>query len=423
MTHLLAPRLSRRALVGRLVHGACGVTLLDGLAAPVAAAERGGRDVRIVTLMMRGAMSHIDTFDPKPDRPEQGETRPIATATPGVQFGHHLPLLAARSEKLAVIRSLSTETGAHEQGQYLMRTSYPQLASIRHPALGAWLLHALGRRDGELPGYVLVGNGNDHPGSGFLDPGLAPVPVADPRSGLEHTRRPAYLSEKNFERRMRLADRIDREFRETHDGTQLEAYDQMIKEAKRLLGSVDLKAFDISSEPERVREAYGSGRFGLGCLLARRLVEAGVRCVEVEFDGWDMHRDIYDELPEKAGELDRGMAALLDDLADRGLQRQTLVILATEFGRSPRINDNAGRDHHPAVFSGVLAGAGIRGGVVHGGSDERGFAPDRDGVSVGEFNATIAAACGLDPAREFVAPNGRPFTIGNGGKPVAALLA
>ena len=205
---------------------------------------------------------------------------------------------------------------------------------------GSWLLHAAGPRSRDLPGFVLVGNGNEHPGPGFLDPKVTPVPVADPESGLENTDRPAYLSQQNFERRLALADRIDRDFRQRYAGPQIAAYDQLYKDAVRLLGSVDLEAFDIAREKEKTREQYGLSRIGQGCLLARRLVEAGVRCVEVEFGNWDMHRDLFDDMPEHAGQLDAALGGLLEDLDSRGLLDTTLVVLATEFGRSPGIMDS-----------------------------------------------------------------------------------
>ena len=415
--------LARRAFLGQAARAAFGITLLDGLAGRRATAAPAAGGTNVIYLMMRGAMSHIDTFDPKPGREEQGETKAIATKLPGVMFGEHLPLLAGLADRLAVIRSLTTETGAHEQGTYLMRTSYAQLNSIRHPAFGSWALHVLGKRSRDLPGYVLVGNGNEHPGCGFLDPAVTPVPLADPERGLENIARPAYLSQANFERRLSLAERIDGDFKRHYAGRQIEAYDQMYADAVRLMGSGDLAAFDISREDAATRERYGRSRLGQGCLLARRLVESGVRCVEVEMGGWDMHRDLWEELPEKVGELDTAMAALIEDLAARGLLGSTLVVLATEFGRSPKVNENAGRDHHPAVFSCVLAGAGVKPGMVHGASDAAGRLPDRDAVSVADFNATIAAACGMPWEKEFVAPNGRPFKIGNDGTPVAAVLA
>jgi len=417
--------LARREAFGHVARAALGVGLMPALARQLEAAAETSkvRCKNIIYLMMQGAMSHLDTFDPKPGREEQGETKTIPTKTPGIVFGQSLEKLAMLSDRMAVVRSLTTETGAHEQGQYLMRTSYAMLNSIRHPAFGAWAVHAMGRVSKDLPGYVLVGNGNNHPGPGFLDASLTPVPVADPMKGLENTKRPRYLSEENFHRRLALADRIDRDFKRRYAGQQLDAYNQLYKDAVRLMGSVDLQAFDLSQEKPAVRETYGDSKIGLGCLLARRLVEAGVRCVEVEFGGWDMHRDVFDEMDEKGSQLDRAMAALLSDLDQRGLLSSTLVVLATEFGRTPRINENAGRDHHPGVFSCVLAGAGVQGGAVYGTSDERGFRPAADAVSVADFNTTIAAACGLPYDKEFHAPNGRPFKIGGGGKPITAVLA
>jgi hypothetical protein len=417
-------RIARRGLLGTAARAAFGLSVLEGFTGRHAAAETPAvAGSSVIYLMMRGAMSHLDTFDPKPGREEQGETKSIATAIPGVRFGEHLPRLAGLADRLAVVRSLTTETGAHEQGTYLMRTSYPQLASVVHPAFGSWAVHVLGKRSRDLPGYVLVGNGNEHPGCGFLDPAVTPVPLADPERGLENVTRPTYLSSANFERRLALADRLDGDFRARYAGRQIEAYDRMVADAVRLMGSGDLAAFDIAREDEATRDRYGRSRLGQGCLLARRLVEGGVRCVEVEMNGWDMHRDLWEELPEKAGELDTALAALISDLEARGLLASTLVVLATEFGRTPKVNENAGRDHHPAVFSCVLAGAGVKRGVVHGASDAGGRSPDRDAASVGDFNATVAAACGLPWDREFVAPSGRPFRIGNEGRPIAAVLA
>jgi hypothetical protein len=417
--------LSRREVFGHVARATLGVGLLPTISRQLEAAATGTKPhaKNIIYLMMQGAMSHLDTFDPKPGREEQGETKTIPTKTPGIIFGQSLVKLASLSDRLAVVRSLTTETGAHEQGQYLMRTSYPMINSIRHPAFGSWAVHAMGKISKDLPSYVLVGNGNDHPGAGFLDPSLTPVPVADPMKGLENTKRPQYLSEENFDRRLALADRIDRDFKQQYAGRQLDAYNQLYKDAVRLMGSVDLQAFDIAQEKPEVREQYGDSRVGLGCLLARRLVESGVRCVEVEFGGWDMHRDVFEEMDEKGSQLDRAMGTLLEDLEQRGLLASTLVVLATEFGRTPRINENAGRDHHPGVFSCVLAGAGVQGGAVYGQSDESGFRPDKDPVSVADFNTTIAAACGLPYDKEFHAPNGRPFKIGGGGKPITAVLA
>lgn len=414
---------SRRKLFAQATAGLLGVQMLSEWELPALAAAPSAKAKQVIMLMMRGAMSHIDTFDPKPGREVQGETETIKTKTSGVLFGKSLPGLAALSEELAVIRSMTTETGDHEQGTYLMRTAYKRLNSISHPSLGAWFLHALGKISKDLPGNVLVGNGNEHPNAGFLESTVIPVPIGDPAKGLENIKSPSYLSDINFKRRLTLAARVDRDFREKFSGTEVDTYNEMYREAVRLMGSKELAAFDITQESEKTRETYGKDRFGAGCLLARRLIQGGVRFVEVEFGSWDMHQQIFTEIPERAGQLDQAMSALLTDLKEQGLLKTTLVVLATEFGRTPTINENSGRDHHPGVFSCVLAGAGIRGGQVYGSSDKDGRGVEDDSVTVADFNTTIAKAAGIATDKEYIAPNGRPFKIGGGGEAIEKVLA
>ncbi len=414
---------SRRKLFAHASAGLLGVKLLSHWEQSVQAAAPSAKAKQVIVLMMRGAMSHIDTFDPKPGTEVQGETETIKTKTPGMIFGKSLSKLAELSEELAVIRSLTTETGDHQQGTYFMRTAYKKLNSISHPGLGAWLLHAMGSISKDLPGNVLVGNGNEHPNSGFLESSTIPVPIGDPAKGLENIQSPSYLSDTNFKRRLGLAARIDKDFRAKYSGTDVSTYNEMYREAVRLMGSKELTAFDINKETQEVKDAYGTYRFGQGCLLARRLIQHGVRFVEVEFGTWDMHQQIFNELPERAGQLDQSMSALLKDLKEQGLLKSTMVVLATEFGRTPTINENAGRDHHPGVFSCVLAGAGIRGGQVYGSSDKEGRGVQDDSVSVSDFNTTIAKAAGIDTDKEHHAPNGRPFKIGGGGEAIEKVLA
>jgi hypothetical protein len=421
----LDAKLLRRQVLARIAHGALGVMAVDILRPSVAmATPQRSAVANIITLFTGGGMSHIDTFDPKPGREEQGPTGVIRTSTPGIVFGAGLEQLAGMADRLAVLRAVTTQTGAHEPAAYLMRTGYEAINSIRHPSIGSWALTATGHR-GALPGFVLVGNANTHPGCGFLDPSFSPVPVADASSGIAYSKRPFHLPEPALLKRWAIAERIDRKFKAKHRDRQVDAYDRMYAEAVRLLGSPDLEAFEISREPAAVRERYGNTPQAQACLLARRLVESGVKVVDIDIDGWDMHRDMYQakQLPDKVATLDRALATLLDDLSDRGLLESTLVVLATEFGRTPKINENGGRDHHPAVFSCVLAGAGVKGGAVYGASDERGHLPDDGAISVADFNTTVAAAAGLPYEKEFHAPNGRPFKIGGGGKPVREVLA
>lgn len=415
--------LNRRRFFAQSAAGLLGVRLLGALEEGARAAQGSNRGRQLILLTMRGAMSHIDTFDPKPNRETQGATKAIATKIPGVQFGETIPKLAGIADRLAVVRSLSTETGDHEQGTYLLRTGYKKLNSIQHPSMAAWTVLASGPISQTLPPNVLVGNGNEHPNAGFLDPKLLPVPVADPNRGLENIKSPAYLSDDNFKRRLLLARKMDAEFQNKYEGSEMEAYNELYRQAVKFMGSKDLAAFDIKTEPEATLTAYGAHRFGQGCLLARRLIQSGVRCVEVEFDGWDMHQNIFTDLPQRAGQLDQAFSQLILDLEKTGLLKSTLVVLQTEFGRTPTINQNVGRDHHPGAFSCLLAGAGINGGQVYGKSDEDARTVAEDHVSIEDFNTTIAKALGIDTDKDHIAPNGRPFKIGGGGKPIAKLLA
>lgn len=422
--NLLDHPLERRNFLAQSAAMLLGVHALPWMDSAIQGANpSSGKPKQLLLLTMRGAMSHLDTFDPKPGREVQGSTEAIATKIAGVKFGQALPKLAAMADRLAVIRSMSTETGDHEQGTYLMRTGYKKINSIQHPGLAAWTTMSLGPVSKTLPPSVLVGNGNEHPNAGFLDPKYLPVPVADANRGLENIKSPDYLSEDNFKRRLLLARKFDTTFQNKFEGAELEAYNELYRQAVKFMGSKDLDAFDIKKEPEKVLQAYGANRFGQGCLLARRLLQEGVRCVEVEFDGWDMHQQIFTDMPVKGGQLDQAFSQLLDDLQSTGLLSTTVVALQTEFGRTPKINDNSGRDHHPGAFSFVLAGAGIKSGVIHGSTDEDGLAVDSDHVSIADFNTTLATALGIDTNQEHFSPNGRPFKIGGGGKAIRAVLA
>ncbi len=389
------------------------------LAAPTGAAKN------VIYLRMTGAMTHIDTFDPKPGKPEGGETKPIQTATPGIQIGEHLPLLAKQTAEMAIVRSLTTSTADHQQASYLLQTSYREIASIRHPAMGAFANNLLGLRKKSLPDYIVVGGANKHPGAGYLEAEYTPVPIGDPNLGLQNTKPPKYLTDQAFDKRMQLIDQFSAGFRKKFPQKQVEAYQEFYRQANDLMDSADLKVFDLAQEKQDVRDKYGKDRFGQGCLLARRLVEKDVRWIEVSFGNWDMHDNIYEDnaLPARTAVLDQGLSTLLTELKEKGLLAHTLVVLATEFGRSPKINERVGRDHHPGAFSSVLAGAGIKGGSVYGQSDEKGFRPEKDGCTITDFNATIAQAMGLPLKKEITSKNGRPFKVAGEGKPLAAILA
>ncbi len=331
--------------------------------------------------------------------------------------------LSTLADKIAIVRSLTTTTGAHEQGKYIMHTSYKLLNSIRHPALGAWAAHILPpKKNGDLPEQRARRKLGGPSRAGFLPAAIAPVPVSNPAEGLQNTQSPSYLTDNQFKKRMSLARDFDEAFQRRYQSDDVQAYNETYREAVKLMASSELKVFDIKEEKEEIRKAYGENSIGQGCLLARRLVQKGVRFVEVEYGSWDHHQDIYNRIPDMIGRLDMALSSLIRDLDSKGLLSQTLIVLATEFGRTPTINENSGRDHHPGVFSGLLCGAGIQGGAVYGASDAKGFAADTDAVSVEDFNATIAKAMGLPLNKEYFAPNGRPFRICNDGKPIDKLL-
>jgi len=417
----------RRRFLSSAAFASLGVSLFPRLDNAVVAAEKSspGKAKRIIYLFMAGGMSHIDTFDLKPGHENQGSTKGIATSVTGCQISQHLPVLASQFDKMAVIRSMNTQTGDHEAGEYLMRTSYETIATERHPSIGPWMQKLLGRKSKSLPDTVMISPSGQHPGPGFFDPSMSPLPIADPNRGLENTKPPAYLTDKSFDKRIELINRFDGKFQKKYRDHGVRTYTDLYTEATALLASDELVAFDLNKEKNEDRDRYGRDAFGQGCLLARRLIENNVRCVEVTCGGWDMHTAIFNEntLPARAAMMDKAVGNLLKDLSERGLLQDTLIVLTTEFGRSPAINYNVGRDHHPAAFSSMLAGAGVRGGQFYGASDAAGFGVDKDGVSPADFNATIAKLLGLSLEEIVISPTGRPFKVANEGKPISAILS
>ncbi|MCB1209412.1 MAG: DUF1501 domain-containing protein [Verrucomicrobiales bacterium] len=378
----------------------------------------------VIYLYMNGGMSHMDTFDPKPAQKDlMGLTETIDTNVDDIKLSNNLPLLARQADKLSIIRSMASTQGAHEQGNYYMHTSYTLRSSIRHPSMGAWLQKFQDRGNPTLPGTVMIGNESRHPGAGFFESRFSPLMISDPAGGISNVRMSSWFTEERFNDRLDTARKLDRHFAETYDLKNVRAYNDMYTDAVKMMKSEELKAFDIDAEPAALREKYGSDRFGQGCLLARRLVEHGVRFVEVSFGSWDTHNANFTRVPELCEELDAAMSTLLQDLESRGMLNDTLIVLATEFGRTPAINQNDGRDHHPAGFSCVMAGGGIKGGHIHGSTDEQGDKAVQDVVTVPDLNATIGFALGLPLDNVIYSPSKRPFTVADKGKPLDHLFA
>ena len=418
--------LSRRGFLSHTAGGLLGVSLLPSLAPTSLFAQTRNTNAKankVIYLYMSGGMSHMDTFDPKPGTDEQGPVQAIDTNVDGIQVSEYLPSLARQMDKMAVVRSLSSTQGAHEQGQYFMHSSYTPRGTIQHPGLGAWMHRLDGRKNNTLPASVRIGGSSRGSGSGFLESKFAPLVINNPKDGLKNSKRRKEMSEKEFNDRLLLANAFDEEFHRRYNHKKVRAYTDMYEDAIRLMKSEDLKAFDIGKESKEIRDEYGDNSFGQGCLLARRLIENDVRFVEVSLGGWDTHNNNFDSVSRRAGTLDQAMAALLSDLERRGLLEETLVVLATEFGRTPRINQNDGRDHFPKAFSGVLAGGGIKGGQAYGVTDETSSNVMDERVSVPDFNATIAHALGLPLDEVVYSPSKRPFTVAHKGRPVMDLLA
>ncbi len=377
---------------------------------------------RVIYLYMNGGMSHLDTFDVKPGMDTMGPTKAINTSADGVQMSEYLPRLAKQAHHLCLINSMLSASGAHQQANYLMHTSYAMRGTIKHPALGAWLLTFQDRANPTLPGSVVIGGDSRHPGAGFMKGKYAPLLINNPARGLQNVS--SRFGEQDFNFRYGLSQDLAQGFRERYDQVKaVRSYSEMYDDAVTLMRSTDLTAFDLTKEPESVRKSYGESNFGQGCLLARRLVENDVRFVEVTLGSWDTHTSNFVRVPQLCDQLDQGFSALIRDLDQRGLLHDTLVVLTSEFGRTPRINQNVGRDHYPQAFSGVMAGGGIRGGLRYGKSDETGENVVEDAMSIFDFNATIAYALGLPLDHVLYSPSKRPFTVASKGKPHVNLFA
>ena len=377
---------------------------------------------QLIYLYMEGGMSHLDTFDLKTGHENQGSTQPINTNVDGIRVSSHLPNLARHADKLCIVNSLTSTAGDHEKGNYFMHTSYQQRATIRHPGIGSWYHKLKGKLNPTLPASVFVGRESRFHGSGgFFEPEFEPLAINEPQSGLKYAR--SLVEKSRFERRINLANDIDAEFLKRYHSKPIRAYGHMYADAVRLMDSPDLAAFDIHREDEKTKSRYGSEPFGQGCLLARRLIERNVRSVEVSFGGWDTHQNNFTSLPELCHTMDQAVAALLDDLERVGKLNDTVVVLTTEFGRTPQINQNVGRDHYPQAFTSVLAGGGFKGGYIHGKTSDGAEEVVEGSMTIPDFNATIAYALGIPVDYVLYSPTVRPFTVAHKGKPQLGLLS
>jgi hypothetical protein len=408
-----------------------------------ALAQNPHRRRHCVLLWMTGGPSQTDTFDMKPGHANGGPFQEIATSVPGLRFSEHLPKLAAHADHLSVIRSLSTREGDHGRGAYLMRTGHMPDGAIRFPTLGSLLSKELRDEEGSVPHFVSIAPFRGVNAAafepGFLGPRFAPLVVnaARPQQqplqpgdgfaelGLDDLVTPEGVEQSRNDGRLALLQSAQQEFLSKHRSGSPVAHNTVLERALRLIHSRAADAFDLSQESAAVRETYGRGTFGQGCLMARRLIEVGVPFVEVslgDFGRWDTHNDNFNMVRGLSAELDAGWSSLMSDLKDRGLLESTTIVWMGEFGRTPRINGGAGRDHFPNAWSAVLAGGGIKGGQAYGRTSADGMTVEEGRMDVGDLLATVCAALGVNPEQRNVSEVGRPIRIAEG-KPVRDVLS
>jgi hypothetical protein len=406
-----------------------------------------------ILLWMNGGPSQIDTFDPKPGHVNGGSFRPIATSVPGIQISEHLPRLARMAQDLAIIRSMSSREADHGRATYQMRTGYLPTGPVQYPTLGSLFSRELERPGAELPNFVSIA---PYPffspaayGPGFLGPQYAPMVLGDDQQPLipipgsqpanyEDGLRvpdldlPAGVSVQRAANRAELLNEMEHDFIASRPGLPAQSHRGAYQRAVTLMRSAATRAFDLDEEPARLRDRYGRNLFGQGCLLARRLVERGVPFVEVTLAtlgnltlGWDTHINNFDSVRRLSEVLDPAWATLMIDLKDRGLFDSTLIVWMGEFGRTPRINPQGGRDHWANAWTTVLAGGGIRGGQAHGRTSADGTTVESERpTSVPDFIATIARALGIDGTRQNLSNVGRPIRLVEpSGRAIAEVLS
>ncbi|GIX03413.1 MAG: hypothetical protein KatS3mg113_0419 [Planctomycetaceae bacterium] len=412
----------RRRLLRGIPATACGlIGLKEWLA--IHATEMRRQHRAFILLWMQGGPSQLETFDPKPGTENGGETEVIATTLSGVHIAAPWEKTAQIMNDLAIVRSLTNKEAQHDRATYQLHTGYIPSGSIKHPALSSNIARELAPPDSDLPAVVTIGGrlqGTMGTGAGFLEIQYEPFRVTDAQRLPDNLSLAVTAS--RHQRRLGLLDRLEDGFAQRGGSQVVLNHRKIYRQATDLVLSPRLKAFDLREEPEAVRQRYGDTPFGRGCLLARRLVEAGVTCIEVQHGNWDTHQDNFKQSAELSRAVDPALAALITDLKERGLLDTTLVVWLGEFGRTPRINPRGGRDHFPRVFSTVLAGGGIRGGQVIGASTPDGMAIADRPITVPDLMKTICLAMQVDPTKENMSPLGRPIKIVDGGEPIRELV-
>jgi hypothetical protein len=373
-----------------------------------------------ILLWMSGGPSQLETFDPKPGVENGGGTEAIATSVPGVSIARGWEKLAGSMNDIALIRSMTNKEGNHQRADYQLHTGYVPTATLRHPNIGCVAAAELGESSFDLPHMVAIG-GPTH-GAGYLGAAYEPFMVPNVQRPPDNAQ--ARVPVDRFQRRLGLLDHLEKAgFEQAGGSDRVRDHRALYKQSSRMVLSPRMKAFDLEQEPEPIRDAYGRTPFGQGCLLARRLVESGVTFVEVRRGGWDTHNQNNERVATLAGEVAPGFAALIHDLKTRGMLDRTLIVWMGEFGRTPKVNPTAGRDHFPRVFNVALAGGGVKGGLVIGASSADGTEIKDRPVAVLDLMSSICKSMDIDAQKEYQTAIGRPMRIVDGGRPVDELFS
>ena len=417
--------LSRRSLMKAGAFSFLGMNLVDLLRSSAMAAGEMAKCDSVILLWLAGGPSHIDTWDPKPGQSTNGPFKAHDTSASGIQLCEHMPTIARNMKYCSVIRSMTSKEGAHDRATYEMHTGYKPLASIAHPSLGSLVVQQKGKKTPDIPAYVSVGNQSF--GAGFLGSQFAPFYIGDINKPDRNLEFPQGVDDARFKRRVDMLKEVDHEFSHQDRDNSVKEYAAYYRDAVKMMYSNSITALNIrdskTAEKAETIRAYGDNNFGRAVLTARRLVEKGVRFVECSMGGWDNHQKCYDAVELNLTTLDPALGTLIEDLNSRGLLKRTMVICTGEFGRTPKINGNDGRDHYPRCFSTFIAGGGIKQGFVYGKSDASGSEPKENPVTIGDLHATIFEALGVDYTKENQTQQGRPIRVVDKGKAIKDLFA
>ena len=431
----LASDYSRRGFLQVGLLGGLGLTLPQFLKMEAQGAQkdyktREGVAKSVIQIFLPGGMAHQESWDPKPYAPSEyrGPFSPINTTIKGEKFSQYLKATAKVADKMTIIRSMAHGEAAHERGTHNMFTGYKPSPALEYPSMGAVVAHELGVRN-SLPPYVCVPNvPNEFANSGYLSSAYGPFAIgADPSRAdfkVRDLNLPGGVDDKRFSRRRSLLETVDNHFRELEKSDALDSMDAFYQHAYSLISSQEAReAFNLKAEPEPLRQKYGMNQPGQRMLLARRLVEAGTRFVSLTAGGWDHHDNIKNAMSRTLPPVDQALATLISDLDERGLLDSTLVMVTSEFGRTPKINATGGRDHWPRVFSVALAGGGTHRGMIYGSSDALGAEPEEDRVEIEDLATTVYNQLGITGDKELMSPGDRPIEIVDGGNVIDGILA